>query len=97
MAPDRTARLAAMETEIRTFLAEIFFLGDDPAGLRGSQSLIGSGVIDSTGVFELVGFLEEHYAIRIEEDELVPENLDAIDNIVAFVARKQTEARGAAA
>jgi len=86
-----------MESEIRSFLAEIFFLGDDPAGLAGSQSLIGSGIIDSTGVFELVGFLEEQYAIRIEEDELVPENLDSIDNIVAFVERKRVEAEGAAA
>jgi acyl carrier protein len=86
-----------MESEIRSFLAEIFFLGDDPAGLAGSQSLIGSGIIDSTGVFELVGFLEEQYAIRIEEDELVPANLDSIDNIVAFVERKRIEAEGAAA
>jgi acyl carrier protein len=86
-----------MESEIRSFLAEIFFLGDDPASLAGSASLIGSGIIDSTGVFELVGFLEEQYAIRIEEDELVPENLDSIDNIVAFVARKRLDAEGAAA
>ena len=86
-----------MDTEIRSFLADIFFLGDDPAKLSADASLIESGIIDSTGVFELVGFLEEQYAIRIEEDELVPENLDSVDNIVAFVARKRLEAEGAAA
>jgi acyl carrier protein len=78
-----------MEDEVRRFLADIFFLGDDPAGLSGSRSLIEAGIIDSTGVLELVGFLEEQYAIRIEDDELVPENLDSIDNIVRFVARKR--------
>lgn len=78
-----------METEIRQFLTEVFFLGDSPADVPGSKSLIDSGIIDSTGVLELVGFLEEQYSIRIEDEELVPENLDSIDNIVSFVGRKQ--------
>ena len=46
-------------------------------------------MIDSTGVLELVGFLEEAFGVRIQDDELVPENLDTIDNIVAFVSRKR--------
>jgi acyl carrier protein len=70
-------------------MTEAFFLGDDPSELSASQSLIDSGIIDSTGVLELVGFLEEQFDIRIEDDELVPENLDSIDNIVRFVGRKQ--------
>ena len=78
-----------METEIRQFLTEVFFLGDDPAGVPGSKSLIDSGIIDSTGVLELVGFLEEKYSIQINDDELVPENLDSIENLVAFVGRKK--------
>ena len=76
------------EDEIRHFLADIFFLGDDPASIPSSKSLIEGGIIDSTGVLELIGFLEEQYAIRIEDDELIPENLDSIENIVRFVARK---------
>jgi acyl carrier protein len=83
---------SATETEIRGFLADIFFLGDDPANLPGSKSLIVAGVIDSTGVLELVGFLEEQYKIRIEDDELLPENLDSVNNIVDFVSRKQAAA-----
>jgi acyl carrier protein len=78
-----------MEDDIRRFLADIFFLGDDPASISGSKSLIEAGIIDSTGVLELVGYLEEQYAIRIDDDELLPENLDSIDNIVAFVSRKR--------
>jgi len=46
-------------------------------------------VIDSTGVLELVGFLEENFGIRIQDEELVPENLDTIDNIVQFVTKKR--------
>lgn len=78
----------AVEAELRGFLADIFFLGQDPATIPASQSLIEAGVIDSTGVMELVGFLEDHYGIRIEDDELTPDNLDSIENMVCFVARK---------
>ena len=53
-------------------------------------------MIDSTGVLELVGYLEDTFGIRIRDDELLPENLDTIDNIVGFVTRKQQEAESAA-
>lgn len=78
-----------MEQTIRDFLAANFFLGDDPSQLAGSTSLIEAGVIDSTGVLELVGFLEEAFDIRIADEDLVPENLDTIDNAVGFVERKR--------
>jgi acyl carrier protein len=77
-----------VEHQIRTFLADIFFLGDDPAGLPGTKSLIGSGIIDSTGVLELVCFLEEEYGIAVADDDVVPENLDTVDNIVRFVSSR---------
>jgi acyl carrier protein len=77
-----------MEQQIRTFLADVFFLGEDPGALAGDKSLIESGVIDSTGVLELVGFLEEEYDISIGDEELIPENLDSVNNIVGFVDRK---------
>lgn len=78
-----------MERDVREFLAANYFLGEDPEGLDASASLIEAGLIDSTGVLELVGFLEERFDIRITNEELLPENLDSIDNIVAFVERKQ--------
>lgn len=81
-----------METEIRQFLATNFFLGEDPSALEGSTSLIEAGVIDSTGVLELVGFLEETFGIRIDDEDLVPENLDSIDNVVRFIQRKRATA-----
>ena len=77
-----------MENEIREFLVANYLLGQDPAALPGGSSLIEAGLIDSTGVLELVGYLEERFDIRITNEELLPENLDSIDNIVAFVQRK---------
>lgn len=81
-----------MESEIRAFIADNFLLGDDVGDLQGSASLIDAGIIDSTGVLELVGFLEERYGIRIADDELLPENLDSIDNVIRFVGEKQSAA-----
>jgi len=78
-----------MEAELRSFLAENFLLGEQFRGLPGSASLIEAGIIDSTGVLELVGFLEEAYDIEITDSELVPENLDSIDNVVRFVEAKR--------
>jgi len=80
-----------MEHELRAFLAENFLLGADLQTLGGSASLIDAGIIDSTGVLELVGFLEETYGIRIAEHELLPENLDTIDNILRFIGEKRAE------
>jgi acyl carrier protein len=79
-----------VERELRSFLTDNFLLGDDLEALPGNASLIEAGIIDSTGVLELVGFLEQQYGIRIADDELVPENLDSIDNVVSFVDRKRT-------
>ncbi len=61
--------------------------------MPGSASLIEAGIIDSTGVLELVGFLEETYDIEITDSELVPENLDSIDKVVRFVGAKRNSGR----
>jgi len=63
-------------------------MGQDGSNLSDSGSLLELGIIDSTGVLELVGFLEETWKISVEDDDLVPDNLDSIDNLVAFIKRK---------
>ena len=78
-----------MEGEIRSFLAQNFVLGADLDRLPATASLIETGLIDSTGVLELVAFLEETYAISIADSELVPENLDTIESIVRFLGEKR--------
>ncbi len=70
------------------FIRENFIMGRSDVVLDPEVSLIESGVMDSTGVLELVEFLEATYGIKIEDEELVPENLETIRNIVDFLGTK---------
>lgn len=72
---------------VRSFIVENFLFGDDQ-DLRDDISLLDSGIIDSTGVLELVAFLEETYSINVEDEELVPENLDSIASVARYVSSK---------
>jgi len=79
---------ATIEAEVRTFLADNFPLS---AGFEYaiSDSLIGVGAIDSTGVLELIEFIEERYGIQIPDDEVLPENLDSIESVARYVGSKR--------
>jgi len=72
---------------IRTFLNDNFLFGDD-GELEEETSFLESGIIDSTGILELVALLEEKFGILIEDDEIVPENLDSLNNITNFIQMK---------
>ncbi len=74
-------------TSIREFIINNFMFGDGQ-GLQNDASFLESGIIDSTGILELVTFMEETYGIQIHDDELVPENLDSIVNIEQFLKKK---------
>lgn len=76
-------------TVIRAFIVENFLFGDDSQPLAADLSLIDNDLVDSTGILELVGFLEERFAISIADADIVPANLDTIDRIAGFIARKQ--------
>lgn len=73
---------------IRTFIVDNFLFGQGGDGLADTDSLLEKGIIDSTGVLELVTFLEQRYRIKIHDRELVPENLDSIEKLKRFVSRK---------
>ncbi len=72
---------------VRHFVVENFLFGDGEL-LKENTSFLEKGIIDSTGILELVMFLEETYNIKIEDDELIPENLDNLTNIAQFLERK---------
>jgi acyl carrier protein len=78
------------KTDIRAFIIENFLFGDDSQPLPDDLSLIDNDLVDSTGILELVSYLEEHFTIKITDADLVPANLDTIDKITAFVGRKTT-------
>jgi acyl carrier protein len=82
------AEQAAIEHAVREFLTENFPLSGDATELDREESLIGAGVIDSTGVLEVIGFVEETYGIQIADEEVLPENLDSIAAIGRFVTGK---------
>jgi len=71
-----------------TFIKENFITGRSQKEISPEESLVDSGIIDSTGILELVMFIEEKYSITIEDEELIPENLDSVKNLVAFLGRK---------
>ena len=73
---------------IRTFIIENFLFGEDN-NLKEETSFLESGIIDSTGILELVSYLEETFGISVEDEELVPENLDSIANVVAYLGKKK--------
>lgn len=75
-------------TIVRQFLSDTFFVDD----VADDQSFLRSGAIDSTGMLELVEFLEDRFGIEIDDTDLVPENLDSIERLSAFVARRTTPA-----
>ena len=77
-----------IERDIRDFLTQNFPLADEGSGLGGDDSLIEAGVIDSTGVLELIEYLESNYDIQIADEEVLPDNLDSIQRISRFVSMK---------
>ena len=74
-------------SKVREFIVENFLFGDGEV-LKEDTSFMQEGIIDSTGILELVFFLEESFDISVEDHELVPENMDSLRSIAGFVARK---------
>ena len=74
---------------IRRYVLENFLFTDDEAALQDDDSFLAGGIIDSTGVLEIMLFIEEAFDIKVEDDEMLPEHLDSIKNLVTFIQRKQ--------
>ncbi len=78
---------ADVEARVREFVATNFYVSD-PRDLEPDVPLVERGIIDSTGVLEVIGFLETEFGIRVLDEEMLPENLGSIRRIAAFVASK---------
>ena len=77
-----------LQQQIRDFVTSNFYVAD-PKALEDRTSLLDHGIIDSTGVLEVIMFIESTFGVTVEDSEMLPENLDSIERIAAFVARKQ--------
>ena len=77
-----------VRTVIREYIQDRFMIGKSLNSLRDSDQLLEKGILDSTGVLELVGFIEENFPFSVEDEELLPDNLGSVDNIVRYVERK---------
>ena len=73
--------------KVREFIVENFLFGDGES-LKNDTSFMEEGIIDSTGILELVFFLEETFGLSVEDEELVPENMDSLQSITRFIERK---------
>jgi acyl carrier protein len=80
--------MQSVEQEIRQFVIDNFLYGETERVPGSDDSLLEQGIVDSTGILEMVAFLESRFGIEIYEHELVPSNLDSLNRIADFVARK---------
>jgi len=81
-----------MRERIREFLVENFLFGESDVDFVDDASLLRQGIIDSTGVLELVSFLEEEFELQVTDEEIVPDYLDSVNKLVAFIKNKQSNA-----
>jgi acyl carrier protein len=80
-----------VQERVRGFVLESFYVSD-PAELTDEVSLIDSGIVDSTGMLEIILFLEGEYGFHVEDHETIPENLETLSRIAAYVDRKRSAA-----
>jgi len=81
-----------LRASLRRYVLENHLFTDDESRLKDADSFLETGILDSTGIMELILFIEESQNLKVTDDEMVPENLDSIDNLVAYIERKQAAA-----
>ena len=77
------------KAKIKNYILENSLFTDDQSALTDGDSFLQEGFRDCTGILEVVFFLEEEFGVKVEDEEMVPENLDSVNNLVAFVERKK--------
>jgi len=78
-----------IKEQVRKFIITNFYVAD-PAALKDDASLLDAGIVDSTGVLEVITFIESEFGVTVDDAEMLPENLDAVNHIAAFVQKKKS-------
>jgi acyl carrier protein len=82
----------ALREQIRDFILENYLFTSDTSALGLDDSLLGRGIVDSTGMLEIIFFIEEQLGVKVKDEEMIPENLDGVNKIANFVASKRQAA-----
>jgi len=77
------------EDKIRLYVLENYMFTNDQSELSNDDSFLEKGILDSTGILEIINLLEDSFGITVEDDEMIPENLDSVSNILRFIERKK--------
>jgi len=80
------------ESKIRSYIMENYLFTDDESQLSSSDSFLQKGIIDSTGILEVIFFIQDEFAVEVADSEMIPENLDSVNNIVSFIEKKKSAA-----
>jgi len=81
-----------LRDRIQKFILENYLFTSDPSALGSDDSLLGRGIVDSTGMLEIIMFIEEQLGVTVKDEEMVPENLDSVNRIATFVESKRKAA-----
>ena len=76
------------EKKVRDYILENYLFSNDQSLLSNDDSFLEKGIIDSTGILEVIYFLEDEFSIKVKDDEMVPENLDSVSNILSYITNK---------
>lgn len=87
-----SVQVGDVREQIAGFIVSNFLFGDESGAPAADQSLLNSGIVDSTGILELIEFLESEFEITVAEDETTPDNLDSVESLSNFVVRKRSAA-----
>jgi len=82
----------ALRDQIRDFILENYLFTSDPSALGLDDSLLGRGIVDSTGMLEIIFFIEEQLGVKVKDEEMIPDNLDGVNKIAQFVSSKRQAA-----
>ena len=79
-----------LHTRIRAYVLENYLFTEDEASLGLDESLLERGIVDSTGMLEIIMFIEDELGVQVADEEMIPENLDSVNRIAKFVSAKQS-------
>jgi len=82
----------ALRDQVRDFILENYLFTSDTSALGLDDSLLGRGIVDSTGMLEIIFFIEEQLGVKVKDEEMIPDNLDGVNKIVNFVSSKRQAA-----